>query len=519
MEEDIAMTDEVTGAAIKPEPTYLPRLAKGATINMFGAISRTLLLYCYTLLLARTLSPGDLGTYFLIFTLVSIFSLVATVGMDFGMVRYVALYAGEKRYAMVRKTLSAGLALGALTSVFVAVCLIVLAPQLKNILLDESPVAISGLRIFALSIPFWVAARLFNATTQGIHQMQYQVFSRDLGEQASKLALSAVALTMGMGLLGVIGANLASVIIAAFLSMLFTYTVLPKSHGEKVSLAEPAKKMYRYSLPLAFSNIIGMVLIWTDTLLMGYLGTSADVGFYGAALRVGSTFSSTILMAFITVFQPVISDLYNRHQLEELRDLFKTVSRWMFMCSYPVFLVLVLFADPIMRIFGGQFAVGSIALMILALGQLVNATTGSAGIIVVMSGRSQMELLNVGVALIVNTAVCFWLIPRYGVVGAAIANMSAVTVLNLLRVAEVWIFMRMHAYSLSYLKPFSAGTAGALLVFLVSRYVLDGSGLFITAVLAAAVLIIYLLAIWAMGLDDHDRTVLNMVKKRLPRLV
>lgn len=512
------MNEEVTTLPVEVTPTYLPHVAKGAMINMIGAISRTVLLYTYTLVLARTLSASDLGAYFLMFTIMNIMGLVATVGLDFGVVRFVSLHDGEGRYGLVRKTLSAGLLLGVACGVIAAVGVIFLAPSLKSILFEDNQEGVMALRIFAISIPFWVAARLYNASTQGLHRMQYQVYSRDMGEQFSKLTLSVGAIAMGLGIVGVVWANVASVLIALVMSMFFTYRVLPRSAGgteEKVRLADPAKTMYRYSFPLAFSNILGMALIWADTLLMGYLGTSADVGFYGAALRVGSTFSATILLAFITVFQPVISDLCNRHQMEELRSMFKIVTRWMFFCSYPIFLLLVIFADPVMRLFGSDFSVGSGALVILAIGQLVNASTGASGMMVVMSGRSQMELVNVSVALVINTIMCFLLIPGHGVIGAAIANMSALSVINLMRMAEVWIFMRIHAYKLSDVKPFIAGTASALVLVLINRYLIVGNSIAIAAVLAVVFGVMYISMNLAMGLDDQDQIVLRLAKKRL----
>ena len=61
-----------------------------------------------------------------------------------------------------------------------------------------------------------------------------------------------------------------------------------------------------------------------------------------------------------------------------------------------------------------------------------------AGYMVLMSGRSRLELLNISVALAINVAACFLLIPQYGVVGAALANLAASFAINLMRAAQVW---------------------------------------------------------------------------------
>ena len=58
-------------------PTYLPRVAKGAMINLSGTIARTVLAYGYTVFLARMLPVSGLGQYFLIMTIVNILASLA----------------------------------------------------------------------------------------------------------------------------------------------------------------------------------------------------------------------------------------------------------------------------------------------------------------------------------------------------------------------------------------------------------------------------------------------------------
>ena len=497
-------------------PAYLPSVAKGAGINMFGALCRTVMLYAYTLLLARTLTPSDLGHYFLIFTIINIMGLVAIVGLDFGVVRYVALYAGEGRYGLARKTLTVSLFISVPIGVALAAAIMVLGPRLTGLMMEGVDSSTMAISIFAISIPFWVAARLLNATTQGLHRMQYQVYSRDIGEQSSKFLLSAIALMLGTGLVGVIWANVTSVVLAAGMALFFVTIVLPRNKADSHDAASPVRQIFRYSLPLAFSNILGMLLLYIDMLLVGYLGSPADVGYYGAALRL-VTGSQAILLAFSTVFTPVISDLYNRRSNTELYELFKTVGRWIFTCSFPIFLVLFLLADPIMKVFGTDFTTGSGALMLLAFSQLVNASTGAAGLMVLMSGRSHMELINVGVALIVNIMICLLLIPAHGVIGAAIANVSAAAVINIMRSVEVWVFMRMQVYSNKFFKPILAGAVGAILVLSVNYFTDMGSGFSQLVISTVILLVTYIALLIALGLDEQDHGVLRMIRTRLTR--
>ncbi|MFA5810005.1 MAG: polysaccharide biosynthesis C-terminal domain-containing protein, partial [Thermoleophilia bacterium] len=276
----------------------------------------------------------------------------------------------------------------------------------------------------------------------------------------------------------------------------------------------PAMDVLKYSYPLALANILVAVTLWVDTLMLGYLGTTEDVGFYGVALKIAQ-FGAKIIMAFIIVFMPVIADLWNRKKSEELKGLYMTVSRWIFTLSFPIFLIIVLFSDAIMRIFGAGFVAGSGALVILAAGQMITATTGAAGLMILMSGHSKVELFNVVVNLTVNVVLCLLLIPGYGVLGAAIAHMSALAVVNTLRVIEVWFFMHIFAYNLSYLKPVLSGLAGGIVALVIGRIFIDSVSLVQLALLACLLLALYIAAIVAMGLEEQDKAILSRVKASL----
>lgn len=508
---------------IPEKSSYIPHVARGALINFSGIISRMAFVYIYMFILARMLSVNDLGAFFIAFTIINIVGLAALLGLDHGVVRYVSLYTGEGKFGQARKAVRAALLIGIPGGATVAILLFLLAPAVSRQFMDSAPGSILVMRVFALAVPFMVAARLFNATTQGMHRMQYQVYSRDIGEQVFKVALTLTALAIGTGLLGVVWANVAAVILAAAASLFFALMVLPKeiqgkprkeSAGtgrEEPSRVSPIREMIKYSYPLAFATVLVSLWMQVDTLLLGYLGSTEDVGYYGVALKL-SMFSGKIISAFVLVFAPIIADLSNRNRAAELKEIYLTVSRWIFILCLPIFICLTLFSNSLMNVFGASYVVANKALIVLALGQLMNAATGAAGIMVLMSGRSKLEFLNVAVALTVDVIICLWLIPKYGFMGAAIAHMLSLGLANLMRVTEVWVFMKMLAYDLSFLKPVLAGVSGAAVVLLLSRFVIVANGIMQIAVLAAILLFAYAVVMAVLGLDEQDRMLIQKLR-------
>jgi len=518
MSENGRKNDAVNGGSNHTAGThrsgYLSHVAGGAIINFSGIIARTVILYIYTFMLARMLTADELGEYFLLSIFINYLALVATVGFGLGVVRFVAMYVGEGRFHRARNTMWASLVIAVPVAVVCAGGFALAAPFINGLMFHDSTTAVAGMRIFAIAIPLLVAAQIFNSTTQGLHQMKYQVFSRDLGEQLSKLGFSGMTLVMGAGIIGVVGANVASVVVALCMAFGFAVIALPKSETDKKGLMLPESSFIWYSVPLAISGIVVALQLKVDTLLLGYFTSSADVGFYGVAIKV-SIFAQKINLAFATVFAPVISDLWNRQKIGELSILFKTVARWIFILSLPVFIVIIVLAEPIMGLFGEAFVFSSSALILVAFGELINNSTGATGLMVVMSGRSKLELLNVVVALLLNAGICLLLIPQHGLVGAAFANMTSIAAANLLRTLEVWLLMRLHAYDISYLKPLLAGATGAAILFVISRFAITDIGPMQLLLLAVALCIYYALAMLMMGLSDQDKAVLTMAKSRL----
>jgi len=139
-----------------------------------------------------------------------------------------------------------------------------------------------------------------------------------------------------------------------------------------------------------------------------------------------------MIVLFITsvslMFSPFVADLHNRGERKRLDGLFKTLTRWTIAATIPVLLVLSIAPGSALKVFGSEFAGGQTALLILLAGQFVNIATGSVGFVLIMVGRTGWDLIVYAGSLIMNLGIAFWLCPRYGMEGAAIANAATFAV-------------------------------------------------------------------------------------------
>jgi O-antigen/teichoic acid export membrane protein len=98
--------------------------------------------------------------------------------------------------------------------------------------------------------------------------------------------------------------------------------------------------------------------------------------------------------------------------------------------SLPLGVALYLLRDDYLALFGSDFTVGSSALAILIVSQLLNVAAGPVGILLVMCGGERLAAVGVGCGVIANIALNAVLNPILGLTGAAIASLVSVACWN-----------------------------------------------------------------------------------------
>jgi O-antigen/teichoic acid export membrane protein len=153
--------------------------------------------------------------------------------------------------------------------------------------------------------------------------------------------------------------------------------------------------------------------------------------------------------------------------------------------------------------------------VILAIGQLVNVGTGTAANLLVMAGRARLTLVTSIVFLAVSLALDLLLIPRHGLLGAAVANASAMLMVNLLRLWLVHRVLGLEPYDRRFLRPLAAGLAAGA-----AARLLPLPGLHGPLELGARCLLLgalYLGSLTALGIEQEDRQVARDIVARLGR--
>jgi O-antigen/teichoic acid export membrane protein len=494
---------------------HIVAVARGSGFLAGGSLFELGSRFVIALLLARGLGATDYGMYVLAITASALISGLALIGLDDAMVRYVAILSGRRDDAGVWGTIQVGVGTSTLTGIATGGILFVLAEPIATSVFRE-PGLTSLLRIVAVLVPFLTLSNVLAGVTRGFERMDYVALAENVVMSLVRLAglgllvlIDALSVQNALILFGVSDVA-ATLCLAAMLRR-----CLPRT-GSLRDGRRDTREVFRFALPLWMSGLIRQFRRNIETIMLGALTTVASVGVFAVAVNINFVGHLTLLSLLVAI-KPILAQLHDRGDRSGLSSLYTTSTRWSFALNLPFFLVIVLYAEALLNVFGESFTSGAVALTIISVAELVNAATGTCGSMLDMTGHTRLKLLNSLVWTVMLIGGGALLIPTWGVNGAAVSTLIAVGGVNLLTVVEVWVLERLTPFDRTFWKPLAAGAAAALCGLGLRAAVPVGDSFLIAAVQGAIVFAVYVGLLFSFGLAPQDRLVLDGIVRKLRR--
>jgi O-antigen/teichoic acid export membrane protein len=491
----------------KSSNAHASTISKGAGIALAGIGFGTVFRYLLQILITRELGAELFGLFFLGFSLFRVASVFSEIGLSYGVVRYVSIFKGQKDPERIKGTISLSLKLGLAASLVIG-GLIYLFSGILAAHVFRKPDLIRVLKYFAFILPFFTLTTILLLAAQGLKVIKAKAVIRDMAEPLLRIGLTALFFWMGWQMEGVLTAFLLASISALVLSFSYLSRLFPQLIQPSIRALEETKTFFHYSWPLVFVQFMAVLLMWTDTIMLGIFRLSAEVGIYGAAQRT-ALLCSLVITAFHSIFTPVIADLFQKTDTSSVRHLLKNVSRWSFSLTLPFGIVLLVFSEFFLSLFGAEFPRGKSALAILTAGWIVHSLLGLSSSILTMSGRSRLHLLNTGLFFLTNIGLNLWLITRFGMTGAAWATTASIIMLDIAIAGEIHFLLRLNPLQLKLWKPSVAGAAVFLLFKTITFFTGDLKNGFLITAAAVLFLMVYFSLLYLMRLDKEDAAILR----------
>lgn len=232
-------------------------------------------------------------------------------------------------------------------------------------------------------------------------------------------------------------ANLASITVCFFYGFWLLNRRRPWGKESRVVAIEASSKWWAALIPMSMISGLRLVNSHLDIMMLGYLATAESVGSYKAMFVLAAALLLPI-EAINGVISPYIASLHSSGKVHTLQRLVSVSTLIAFLVTLLPAALLVFYGnDIVVMIYGGEYSSGVDVLLIMLLGQVVNAFFGPVALLLNMSGFEKFTLKGVGISSLANVVLNLILIPAYGAIGAAIATAITMSIWN----GILWVYV------------------------------------------------------------------------------
>lgn len=501
--------------------TRIGSISRQSFVYFAGTILTAAAGYFFKIYLARSLGAEALGLYALGMTIVGLFGIFDTLGLPTTAARFVAAYSAKSESLKLIEFLRSGLVLLVALNVLLGTVVLIVGPWLAAHFY-HSP---------KLGHYFWAFAAIMMLGVLNVFLAQVMGGYKDVARRTLvthfigtpvNIVVAVLLITLGFRLGGYLLAQVASATVVFCLLGFFVWRMTPgllsKERGRRgLWPVRFERHVLSFSAAAAGMTALQFAFGQADVIVLGHYVSARQVGIYAVAMALVG-FVPTALDSVNQIFSPIISELHTAENRSLLQQLYSTLTKWIVVVTFPLALTLALFPRELMSIFGPAFELGAGVLVLGTIGQLFNCSVGSVGHLLLMSGN-QKELIRIQAttaALLI--ALNFLLVPRIGIIGAAVAAMTTTITTNCWGLISVRRLLKIFPYHAGYLKLVLPALTTAACVLVLSRVALTlfrpwevaGLGLVLSYV-------VFLGTISLVALEDGDRELAKLAWGRVGR--
>ena len=490
-------------------------LGRQASFFLLGNVFTLLIGLPLQIYVARMLGTDNLGVFSLIEGGVGLVAGLIAFGLAPTLVKFIPAHLERGEHACIRKLVGHGaLILLAAGSIAYALMLLVmpLATQRWPELADHQTAVIA----MGLLIPLSLIAFYLQQGLRGFQEIRYMVLGSSFMQLTIKAVLAVLLLAMGFHLMGYVWAVVASALCACAwmgLGLWRKVSAMPKSADKDCSESKTAWR--DYAMVMYNGSLLGIGGAYLDRFLLGVFIGAAPVGVLVVVKQL-QQMPAIFLTMFLAVASPMFSAAHARDDARERQHIYHLTTDWVVRLSAPLFIFFFLFAEPLLNLYGGQFAdEGRYALWILLSGQIVNLATGPVGNLLNMCGMEKLMLRLSMYQTVISIVGFVMLVPCFGLIGAAIVIAVSTIFQNLMALllakrtlGLIWADPRY----LRWLAPLAASLAAGI-----------GMAMLGPSSPSATFLALYLVILYGIfhgvsllqGLHEDDRELLRHLRAKL----
>jgi len=390
--------------------------------------------YVLQVLLARWMGAEPFGDYIYAYNWARLLAAFGGVGLTLSVLKFLPDYIAEKDWGRLR-----GLINAFSTIVFGASSLLAAGALLLFIAFPPQDVDATTLYIGLLTTPLFALTLLFVEMIRGMGHVRLAYTPLSFGQNALMIVAAGLTLLLTGTLTNVIAISLLGGVTLGIV-VFQVITILRKlpivARGAKA--VYEVKHWLRTSFPMLLIQSFDIIMDRVDVLIVGLVLGAVPTAIYAVASR-SAALAIFPLVAVNSMTAQRISPLYNAGRMGELSQLVKRATALSIVGTLVICAGLIVLSYPLLFIFGEEFVVGQRTLIILVIGQFMNAATGPVSYLLSMTGHQKVNGRIYGIVLAVNITLnlSFLTFTDLGIEGVAIATASAIALRNVILYFEV----------------------------------------------------------------------------------
>ncbi len=491
----------------------LTSVARGATIVFGGLIAGSILGIANQIILGRYLGPESYGLFNLSMSVVMIAGTLSVFGLFGSLPRFIPYHLEKNERDIVRSVIDFGSLFCFFLGILFAAAIFLLSERLA-VTVFHDPDLEPVLRIFSLVVPLHGLLQVAKGTVRGFKAVKYEALLFNIGSRIVTISVFLLSLTLVHRLYGAVIAFIAGILATTIIGFWLIRKRIFTDYSRRKRVPV-ARNILSFTWPLALTGFTYLFVSKTDKVLLGYFMSSRDVGIYTPALVIAS-FLIFVSISFKYIFLPTVSEYFSKNDISGLEPLFKSTSKWNFLIVLPIFLFILIFPKEILTfLYGSEYTGGYLALIILSFGISFNDFAGTSANILVAGGRTKMNLACEVIAGLTNIVLNIILIPRYGIVGAAVGTGISFMTRNISSLLFVHGTFGIHPYKKNYMNFLFSGILGAVIVYILKIY--SPLSWWVTMLVLGIVFvtIYFLFALVSRGFDANDKVILEAIERKL----
>ncbi len=231
----------------------------------------------------------------------------------------------------------------------------------------------------------------------------------------------------------------------------------------KRSIRFPEGVTFRNILNFSLFSVVGaggsIIVLSIDTVMVTTMLGLEAVGIYTIVFFIALVIELP-KRAVSQIASPMIANHFEYGRLDMIGDFYKKAANNQLLFGSLIFIGIMTSLDQLFLLIpnGAVYATGKTVVLLIAISRIIDMMTSVNSEIITMSKHYRFNVVLLATLAILTVVNNIWLIPIYGIDGAAGATLLTYVIFNAIKLWFVWYKFKIH--------PFSKPMVGSFLLFL-----------------------------------------------------